>query len=273
MGEKMKTQLHHYIIDGGIKGSDRLKVLSHATWPFSKDFLIKAGIQKSVDVLDLGCGNGENTLKIAAIKTTHGSLTGIDADPTNIEIARKESESKQISANWINLNLETEFPREQKYDFIYLRFLISHVTDTKKLLSNAKSILKPGGVIAIEDVDFDGHFCHPPCQSFDRYVELYKKSGQLRGADPLIGPKIPELLNIAGFSNPQFSVALPVFMEGDGKLMALLTLNNIQSAIISSKLINEAELQKITEELEAFTADQKSMMSLPRIFQVWARNE
>jgi hypothetical protein len=43
--------------------------------------------------------------------------------------------------------------------------------------------LSPGGTIVVEDVDFGGHFCDPPCPAFSRYSELYVEAARQRGAD------------------------------------------------------------------------------------------
>jgi hypothetical protein len=41
------------------------------------------------------------------------------------------------------------------------------------------SALTATGMVAIEDIDFAGCFCHPPNAAFTRYCELYARS---RGA-------------------------------------------------------------------------------------------
>jgi hypothetical protein len=50
----------------------------------------------------------------------------------------------------------------------------------------------------VEDIDFRGHFCEPDCPAMWRFVELYTKAVERRGADPNIGPKLPGLLRRAG---------------------------------------------------------------------------
>jgi hypothetical protein len=54
--------------------------------------------------------------------------------------------------------------------------------------------------------------------------------------------------------------------------MALVTLQNILSSVITESLATESELQAAIDDLEAFTNDPSSLIGLPRIFQVWGRN-
>jgi hypothetical protein len=54
--------------------------------------------------------------------------------------------------------------------------------------------------------------------------------------------------------------------------MALITLQNIVSSVLSESLATESELQTDIANLEAFTNDPSSLIGLPRVFQVWGRN-
>ena len=119
------------------------------------------------------------------------------------------------------------------------------------------------------NVDFRGHFCHPESLAFQRYVELYRQAGVKRGVDPLIGPRLPELLEKEGFTGVRLRVVLPTFRSGDGKQMALLTLSAIQESVVATGLADLAEVRRLLVELQRFTEDERTIMSLPRIFQVW----
>ncbi|MFQ6115720.1 MAG: hypothetical protein ACE5NG_16795 [bacterium] len=129
--------------------------------------------------------------------------------------------------------------------------------------------MRPGGILAVEDVNFRGHFSHPECPAFNRYVQLYEAAGRKKGADPWIGPRLPGILMDCGLKQVRMKVVLPTFYEGEGKLMALLTMLNIREAVIDAQLATDAEVDGIISELAAFTKDPQSIMSLPRLFQVW----
>jgi hypothetical protein len=120
----------------------------------------------------------------------------------------------------------------------------------------------------VEDVDFDGHFSFPACAAFDRYVELYRAAAVKRGADPGIGPRLPGMLEERGLQKVSFRVVQPAFREGPGKSLALLTMMNIKDAAVASGLITPPEAAVLNDALRRFTDDPRSILSLPRIFQV-----
>ena len=56
----------------------------------------------------------------------------------------------------------------------------------------------------------------------------------------------------------------------EGKLMAEITMEGIAGALLQEGLAGEAEIRETVRELKAFRADELTIMSLPRIFQVSA---
>jgi hypothetical protein len=72
-----------YILVDGKADSERLRIMTEAFWPWTRGFLEKAGLQKNQSFLDLGCGNGANTVAIAR----HFSLSG------KVHAAAKQSRS------------------------------------------------------------------------------------------------------------------------------------------------------------------------------------
>jgi hypothetical protein len=54
--------------------------------------------------------------------------------------------------------------------------------------------------------------------------------------------------------------------------MARGTMQGIRDAVIAAGLATSAEVEAIIAELGAFERDRRTIMSLPRIFQVWGIN-
>ena len=266
-----KNLLDPYVIAGGAEGADRLTILANATWDYSSKFLQSAGLSEGMSFLDLGCGNGAITNRVAMSFGPFTKMTAVDADESVLEFARIDAAKKGVNVLYQVFDLEGSWPAGE-YDFIYVRLLLSHLRRPEELLLKIKSLLRPGGSIAIEDVDFNGHFSYPASQAFNRYVDIYRRIGEIKGVDPLIGPRLPGLVRGAGFTNIEMKVISPTYDSGPGKLMALLTLKNIYQAVIEAGLATQEEVDQLIVDLEAFTESPSSIMSLPRFFQVSAKN-
>ena len=79
------------------------------------------------------------------------------------------------------------------------------------------------------------------------------------------------MLRRAGIQNIELNVIQPAHMHGEGKLMAPLTMSRISDALTTEGLATEIEAQRILTELNDVAADSETMISLPRIFQVWGK--
>ncbi|HEY1339468.1 MAG TPA: hypothetical protein VGF59_18270 [Bryobacteraceae bacterium] len=61
----------------------------------------------------------------------------------------------------------------------------------------------------------------------------------------------------------------PFHIDEDGKELGLSTLINIADSVLCEGLAEAAELERTIAELQTFTADPTTLVSLPRIFQGW----
>jgi hypothetical protein len=136
-----------------------------------------------------------------------------------------------------------------KFDVVYARFLLTHLSDPAAAVESFRRHLHPGGVVAVEDIDFSGYFTYPQCRAFERYHELYCSTVSRRGGDPNIGPHLPGLLKRSGFRDVGVAVAQPVATHGEAKLINPLTMENIARAVVEDGLATREEIDGVVEEL------------------------
>ena len=106
---------------------------------------------KNKILLDFGCGSGASTCIVSKFlpKT---EIIGIDLDKNFIEIADMRSEKFKLNnVSFIHSTDPEVIPLTKKVDFILLSAVFEHLLpiERKKILSMCWSILKPNGVIFI----------------------------------------------------------------------------------------------------------------------------
>jgi hypothetical protein len=86
--------------------------------------------------------------------------------------------------------------------------------------------------VIVEDIDFAGCFCYPPCSAHDRYVELYRETVRRRGGNADLGPALPACLRRATLEDVGVAVSQACALPGDAKLIPPLTLERIADAVV-----------------------------------------
>jgi SAM-dependent methyltransferase len=263
------TATPHYIIRGGMEGRERLRRLASVLQPTTLALLQRVGIESGMTCLDGGCGGGDVSVELARLVGPSGYVVGADLDETKIALARSEAEARGLANLEFQCADVTNVIAPRTFDVIYIRFLLSHLPNPARTLAELHAMLNPGGCIIVEDVDITGHFWDPASRAFDRYIDLYVKAAQLRGADATVGTRIPGLLRDVGFDWVEVSVIQPAGFSGDVKMLTPLTLESIAASVLDEGLATEDELGQLITELYAFACDPNTLMSFPRIVQTW----
>ncbi len=264
-----KSKGRDYIIRGGFEGRERLRVLARVMQPSTLSLFHRAGVRAGMDCLDVGCGGGDVAFELARLVGPGGRVLGVDIDEIKLKLARREIRARRLANVEFQLADVAEGELSAEFDFVYARFVLTHLRDPAKALERIYKATRPGGVVAVVDIDFCGHFCHPNNAAFERYVELYTQAAGRRGCDPNIGPRLPELLSKSGFHGVQMNVIQPAAMDGEVKLISPITMENIADAVLTERLASRKEVDRIVAELYDFAHDPSTILSLPRIVEAW----
>lgn len=112
----------------------------------------QAAPQPGDRILDLGCGTGTLTLMLQrACPGAH--VTGLDADPAVLALARRKAEQKHLPAEF-RRGLATDPPFDPaSFDRIVSSLLFHHLSPADKglALRKALELLKPGGELHVAD--------------------------------------------------------------------------------------------------------------------------
>jgi trans-aconitate 2-methyltransferase len=144
------------------KAADRLGKIAGIFNPLAVEFLTKH-INKGIETaLDLGSGPGFTTDMI--YKTLKcKKVYGFDNSKEMLEYAKKQFPH----CNFLFQDV-TDFPFPFKSDFMYARFLLSHMENAADLVNKWSGELKKGGWLLIEEVeDIDTDI-----EAFEKYIHI-----------------------------------------------------------------------------------------------------
>jgi SAM-dependent methyltransferase len=260
-----------YVIRGGREGRERLRILAGVMRPTTLALFERAGIGPGMRCLDVGCAGGDVTFDLAERVGPAGGVVGVDLDATKLEIGRAEARGRGLGHVEFRIADAQGGHGVAEFDVVYARFLLTHLADPAGALASMRRALRPGGTLVVEDIDFRGHFCEPDAPAFRRYVALYTEAVARRGADANIGPRLPALLRSAGLDGVTMHVVQPAGIDGDVKLIAAITAENIVDAVLAEGLADRADLDRMIRDLHDLAHDGRTVMSVPRVVQCWGR--
>jgi ubiquinone/menaquinone biosynthesis C-methylase UbiE len=259
-----------YVLGANAAEAERIRVQARALWPTTQALLRHAGLARGMRCLDLACGVGEVTLHMADWVGPEGQAVGLDLHAPFLELASHAATERGLLAVFRQENA-LELQDEAVYDLVYARALLTHVPEPARMITRMVRAAKPGGRIVVEDADVRGSFCYPACPAFARYVEWQMAVIQHHGGDATVGPRVLSLVRDARLHPVHLHIVSPAFYQGEAKRVPLMTMANLREAVTAAGLASPHDVEAIIAELDAFTRDPRTIVSLPRIFQVWGR--
>ena len=260
-----------YVLRGGRAGAERLRLLNRVKWPTTQPLLRAAGLRAGMSCLDVGCGSGDVTLKMAALVGTEGNVVGVDRDQSILQLASQEAERQGLSVTFRRLDTE-ELAQESAYDLVFARYLLSHLPRPQRAVELMVRAVRPGGRLVLEDVFFPGHICYPANAAFDRYLELYQAVASAKeGGDAAIGVRLLGMALEAGLVEVRVGLVVPTFRDGEGKRVARVTMEHLRVAVVGAGLASGREVDNLVVELGRLADDDRTLMSIAPTFQVWGR--
>ncbi|KAF5300921.1 hypothetical protein FQR65_LT09084 [Abscondita terminalis] len=128
-----------------------LKEVINAGLP-KKEFVNSTTPLKGLEILEVGCGGGLLSEKIAKLGC---NMTGIDINPQLIEVAKHHA---TLDSSLINLNYQLEAVEDhalnhpKKYDVVVANFVLEHVYEQELFLRTCIKCLRAGGSLITSSI-------------------------------------------------------------------------------------------------------------------------
>jgi len=139
-------QIAYWNGEGGtrwLRGTERLE---QGLTPLGLAALNAAGLKTGEHVLDIGCGTGPTSIKLAQAVGPKGLVLGVDVSQPLIDAARRNA------AGMANLQFmladASQHKFEPSFDLLFSRFGVMFFADPAAAFSHLRGALKPGGRLA-----------------------------------------------------------------------------------------------------------------------------
>jgi SAM-dependent methyltransferase len=261
-----------YYLATGSAAEKRLALLDEVYGPGAARIIRSIDFPCSGRVVDLGCGTGNTVRWFAQEAGDAGEVTGVDFSAEQLSVARSRIESDGYSSIRLveGSVYETGLPRNA-FDIVHCRFVLCHLLRPMDGVREMAALARPGGLVIACDLDLDGIFSAPQTPAYERLRALIHGRAAAKGSDSRLGLKLPRMFAEAGLGKPEVEIVHPVYLRGERKRLWEHTLFEASAYMIEQGLCDQAELDRLAQELAAIAADESIAVAQAAMPVVWAR--
>jgi len=219
-----------YVLGHSEEELERLITQARIYEPFTTQVFHEAGIAPGMRVLDVGSGSGDVSFLAARQVGPTGQVVGVDRSPLAVATASRRAQELELpNTRFVEGDAGT-MAFEEPFDAAVGRFVLEFSRDPSALLRSIAAHVRPGGVIAFQEVDWSGDRSHPVVPTFIRCLDWGVEALQRSGADPYVGLNLFAIFTAAGLPPPTLSVQAsigagpnhPVYVAVAGLMRTLL---------------------------------------------------
>lgn len=210
-----------YAMHVGSDDSERLQLLGQFYDPHSDAFLESAGVTQGDSIVDVGCGHGGVTDRMARRVGESGTVYAVDASADQIRVARAAL-AHHHNITFVNSALEDDPLRGRRVDWVYSRFLLMHVRDVRRALDAMADMLAENGGLLLEIADVGTVQFTPADPDSELWRPWWYALGQARGLSFDVACTINDALGAAGFAIHRRDQYQPIASSKQAKLVHAL---------------------------------------------------
>jgi SAM-dependent methyltransferase len=179
--------------------------------PLTFRFLVDAGLQEGMRVLDIGSGLGSVSLLVSEIVGPEGAVVGVESSAAMVEL----SEQRACAAGRTNIQFvqgkAESLGLEGPFDGVVGRFVLRELDDRARTLGKLSRLLGPGGIIAFQEKLLTVPVTTVPfLPTVERARAWMDQARAHAGVEVAIGAKLPQIFAAAGLPAPELRLEAPI---------------------------------------------------------------
>ncbi|MCD6032400.1 MAG: methylase involved in ubiquinone/menaquinone biosynthesis [Thermomicrobiales bacterium] len=235
-----------------------------------------AGVDKGMRVLDIGCGVGDVSFLAARLVGPDGEVIGVDTSPEAIAVATRRADAAGLANVRFVIRDAADLTLDEPVDALVGRLVLMYFADPAVMLRRLLGVVKPGGIVAFQEIDMETATSAPRCPVFETAVERIKEAFTRGGCDIRTGLKLARIFQEAGLPAPCMNLGARIESGPDAAIYeqpALVTRSLLpimeRTALASAAEVDVDTLAaRIREEAVALEATLVS----PALIGAWTHN-
>ena len=202
-------------------------------------------------VLEAGCGVGAQTVTLAR-NSPGAHFTCVDVSARSLEAARARAHAASLeNVTFQQADLfDLPFP-EERFDHVFVCFVLEHLRRPLEALATLRSRLKPGGTLTVIEGDHGSTFFHPEDADAHRAIDCLVTLQARAGGNALIGRQLFPLLSGAGLRDVRVSPRMvyvdssrPEWVEGFTRNTFTAMVEGVREQALASGILDAAAWER-----------------------------
>ncbi|MBH0129310.1 class I SAM-dependent methyltransferase [Salinibacterium sp. NK8237] len=206
-------------------------------------------LEAGLSLLDIGCGPGTITAELAE-RLAPGRVVGLDAAPAVID---KASAFTADNLSFIVGDAYALPFEDNSFDLVHSHQTLQHLGDPVAALVEMKRVAKPGGLIAVRDVDYAGTICFPELPGLKVWADVYDAVHRSNGGEPNAGRRLKSWAMQAGLADVTTSASIWNFSDDIDREWwgSMWEARVLESAFAEDALSKSLATQDVLQEISA----------------------
>jgi ubiquinone/menaquinone biosynthesis C-methylase UbiE len=185
MDEHSNNPQHRQMADASMVRN--LQYQANAIWPQESEIFRGYGLHGGLEILDVGCGTGEITARLAELYPT-AALVGVDLIGRHLELARERCSEFGTRVSFREADAFALPFADASFDLCVCRHMLQAVPNPQDAMAEFVRVIRPGGRLHLLVEDYGMIHMHPTRLDVDRFwVDGPPAYGAAVGTDLHIG--------------------------------------------------------------------------------------
>jgi len=262
-----------YVLGASSPERERLLMQCELFKPEARFLLDQIGVARNWWTIDIGCGP-LGILDLLAESTGPGAeVIGLERDPNMLEFGHELMQERGLdSVRLIQGDAHDTGLPPSSFDLAHSRLVLVNVPDPMGVVNEMVKITRPGGWVALQEVDWISWVCDPIHPAWTKLLNINAEIWGKRGMDVFVGRRLPGFLRKAGLTDVQSKIHTPVYRNSHPYQFLLLAFSKInRTEMIEKGYVTEAEYTEMTESLHAHLSDPGTFVTWSLFCQAWGR--
>jgi SAM-dependent methyltransferase len=271
--QRARSSTGDYVL--GASEDERARLLAQGALhaPQARELFDRIGVGPGWRVLDVGCGPlGVLDLLAERVGPT-GSVLGLDQDERMLRMAVASLAERGLGdVALVQAPAAHTGQQPEAFDLCHARLVLVNVPDPAQVVAEMVRVTRPGGWVAVQEVDWVSWTCEPDHPAWDRLVAAAQRVWQRAGMDVHIGRRLEGMLRAAGLVDVDARGHQKISRPGDLNQTLLPRFARIcRERVLDTGELTAAEFDALLTELDEHLARPDTTVLDALVVQAWGR--